>query len=135
MDEGTGGYNSSCNSFAREARFLQKEFKNAEQPFGWSDISRKTADCNVITMRRFSGRNQYHLSLLRSLRASQVHFRTFFFLRAKLIFAEQNIVVRMSVSSGFRKYRSVFAPLSRLAVAINNHPESAMMKISRAVES
>jgi hypothetical protein len=49
--------------------------------------------------------------------------------------AEQNVVVRMSVSSGFRKYRSVFQPLSRLAVAINNHPESTMMKISRAVES
>jgi hypothetical protein len=78
LEEGARGCNFSCNSLAREARFLQKEFKDAEEPFGWSDVSRKTADCNVITMRRFSGRNQYHLSLLKSLRASQVSlFHTF----------------------------------------------------------
>jgi hypothetical protein len=47
----------------------------------------------------------------------------------------QNVMVRMSVSSGFRKYRTKFSQLSRLAAAINNHPESAMMSINRVVES
>ena len=47
----------------------------------------------------------------------------------------QNVMVRMSVSSGFRKYRTQFTQLSRLAAAINNHPESAMMSINRVVES
>jgi hypothetical protein len=47
----------------------------------------------------------------------------------------QNVAIKMSVSSGFRPYRSVFEPLSRLATAINNHPESATMNISRVVES
>jgi hypothetical protein len=41
----------------------------------------------------------------------------------------------MSVSSGFRKYRKIFAPFSRLAATLNNHPESAMMGIPRVVES
>lgn len=47
----------------------------------------------------------------------------------------QNVAIKMSVSSGFRPYRSVFEPLSRLATAINNHPESATMNIARVVES
>ena len=64
--------NLSCKSFARETNFLRNELAAAEQPFGWSDLSQKSSECNVIIMRKFSSRNQHHLSLLRSLRASQV---------------------------------------------------------------
>ena len=78
MPEHFGSSNLSCNSFANEKRFLQKEFAAAEQPYGWSDVSRKTNEYNVITLRRFSSHNQYHLSMLRALRAVQVHTGSYF---------------------------------------------------------
>ncbi len=131
----SGDTSFSCSSFVREAKYLQKEFATAEQPYGWSDVSRKKDDYNVIIVRRFSSRNQYHLSLLRALRAVQVPQLLCSFHILLDCAAPQNVMVRMSVSSGFRKYRTAFAPLSKLAAAINNHPESAMMSIQRVVVS
>ena len=72
MSDDYDSSNDSCKTFAREAIFLQNEFAAAEQPFGWSDLSQKSNECNVIIMRKLSSHNQHHLSLLRSLRASQV---------------------------------------------------------------
>jgi hypothetical protein len=71
-EAGAAGSTFSCKSVIREEKFLQKEFAAAVQPYGWSDVSRKANECNVITMRRFSRRNQFHFSLLRALRAVQV---------------------------------------------------------------
>jgi hypothetical protein len=73
LSEDTCSSNASCKSLFREAFFLQKEFAAAEQPFGWSDVSQKPNEGNVVIMRKLSNRNQHHLSLLRSLRTSQVH--------------------------------------------------------------
>ena len=127
--------NFSCDSCTRETRFLQKQLAAAALPYGWSDISHKPQEMNCIIMRKLSSRNQFHLSLLRSLRASQVRMlpvpRTH---GQKANSGAQNVIVRMSVSSGFRKFRSIFAPLSRLATAINNHPQSATMSVAPVVE-
>ena len=136
LSEDGGSTNFSCNSSTRETRFLQKQLAAAAMPFGWSDISQKPQEMNCIIMRKLCSRNQYHLSLLRSLRASQVWLLHIAQTNALATNAgPQNVLLRMSVSSGFRKFRSTFAPLSRLATAITNHPQSATMSVPPVVES
>jgi hypothetical protein len=86
-DDGCG---LSCSSSISELTFLRSELRAAKQTCGWSDVSRKVNECNVITLRKFCARNQHHFSLLRALRAAQV---TFSAIHETLLMCKPNVLI------------------------------------------